>query len=361
MVTNVAINGFGRIGRMILRAFHERNVFELEKLLDISGDINIVAVNDLAPFDTNLHLLKYDTVHGGFISDVFVVEKNQENDIVKGTLDIGYGKISFLQESDPEKINWSDFDVDVVLECSGKFTSHKDASKHLKSGAKFVLISAPSQDADLTVVYGVNHLSIKDQKIISNASCTTNCLAPVAKVLNDTIGIKNGHMTTIHSYTGDQRIVDMAHKDLRRARASGLSMIPTTTGAAKAVGLVLPELAGKLDGIAIRVPTPNVSGVDFTFVSSKKTTVEEINSILEGSSNDDMYGIIGYTDEPLVSIDFNHCADSATIDSLQTSVIGGNFCRVFAWYDNEWGFSNRMIDVVMHIHNITKGSFFDNF
>lgn len=359
---NVAINGFGRIGRMILRAFHERTISKNENLPDIQGDINIVAINDLAPAQTNAHLFKYDSVHGQFPGkiEINLDVENGTHPSVKGTMDIGLEKILLLQEPNPENIPWSDFEVDIVFECSGFFTSKEKAEKHLAGGAKMVLISAPGEQADITVVYGVNHEQIsKEHRIISNASCTTNCLAPFAKILNDSFGIECGHMTTIHAYTGDQRTLDTAHKDLRRARAAGLSIIPTSTGAAKAVGLVIPELSGKLDGVALRVPTPNVSAVDLSFISSKKTTAKEINEILEYSANNQLLGILGFCKEPLVSIDLNHNPNSATIDSLQTKVIDGKLCRVFAWYDNEWGFSNRMLDVASYLRKKEKGAFFN--
>jgi glyceraldehyde 3-phosphate dehydrogenase len=348
---------------MVLRAFHERNLLKIDNLPDLQGKINIVAVNDLAPVDTNIHLLKYDSTHGPFVGKISV-KKDVDKKVpaVLGSINVGYGPILLLQEPNPENIPWEELKVDMVLECSGRFTAYADASKHLVGGAKRVFISAPGANADFTVVYGVNHKKLeKTHQVISNASCTTNCLAPIAKVLNESVGIECGHMTTIHAYTGDQRIVDTAHKDLRRARAAGVSMIPTSTGAAKAVSLVLPELLGKLDGVSIRVPTPNVSAIDFSFVSSKITTADELNEILKNASTGEMLGIVDYSDAPLVSTEFNHSPASATIDSLQTKVIDGKLCRVFAWYDNEWGFSNRMLDVAAYIRSSEKGSFFGGF
>lgn len=360
MALKIAINGFGRIGRMILRAFHERNVFKFQNLQDIQGSIQVVAINDLTPVETNAHLFKYDSVHGTFMGSIELDTNNTQaiHPLCKGTMDIGYNKMLLLQEASPENIPWAELGVDIVFECSGRFTARDQASKHLIGGAKKVIISAPGDQADFTVVYGVNHEKIKpEHTILSNASCTTNCLAPVVKVLNDTVGIECGHMTTIHAYTGDQRTVDTAHKDLRRARAAAVSMIPTSTGAAKAVGLVLPELAGRLDGVAIRVPTPNVSAIDLTFIASKSTNAKELNEALEIASRNELLGILGFCKEPLVSIDLNHNSNSSTIDSLQTKVIDGRLCRVFAWYDNEWGFSNRMLDVTTYLRNQKKGAF----
>jgi glyceraldehyde 3-phosphate dehydrogenase len=360
MALKIAINGFGRIGRMVLRAIHERSTFKFKHLPDIQGAIQVVAINDLAPVETNIHLFKYDSIHGSFLHPIEIDTENASDlhNLCKGTMDIGDGKIMLLQESSPENIPWGDLDVDVVFECSGRFTSKEQASKHLVSGAKKVLISAPGENADLTVVYGVNHEAItSEHAVISNASCTTNCLAPVAKILNNAVGIECGHMTTIHSYTGDQRILDTVHKDLRRARAAGVSMIPTSTGAAKAVGLVLPELAGRLDGVAIRVPSPNVSAVDLTFIASKSTSAKELNEAFESASKNELMGIMNVCNEPLVSVDFNHDTSSATVDLLQTKVINGRLCRVFAWYDNEWGFSNRMVDVAIYLRNQEKNTF----
>lgn len=326
MTTKIAINGFGRIGRLVLRALAEQQTTALQ----------VVAINDLGSVEGNAHLFKYDSVHGTYQREVSHTEKS---------MDIGFGEIQVLKEADPEKLPWSQLGVDLVLECSGYFTEKDKAGKHIRAGAKRVLISAPSNDADLTVVYGVNHNSIKaEHTILSNASCTTNCLAPVAAVLHQAIGIEHGFMTTIHAYTGDQKIVDTYHKDLRRARAAALSMIPTSTGAARAVGLVLPDLKGKIDGTAIRVPTPNVSVVDFKFTSKRTTSVEEINQAIKAASHGDLKGILTTVNAPLVSIDFNHSPFSSIFDLTQTQVIGGSFCRVLSWYDNEWGFANRMLD-----------------
>ncbi len=327
MSVRVAINGFGRIGRNVLRAIVENN----------RSDIQVVAVNDLAPPATNAHLLRYDSVHGKFPSNVQL-----EGD----TLDCGTGPIKVIAERDVASLPWGDLGIDVVMECTGIFTKRDAAAKHLNAGAKKVLISAPGDGADLTVVYGVNHDQLAaGHQVVSNASCTTNCLAPVAKVLNDTVGIERGHMTTIHSYTNDQTLLDTAHKDLHRARGGATSMIPTSTGAARAVGLVLPELKGKLDGGAIRVPTPNVSLVDLTFVPSRETTAEEINNALSAAASGPLQGVLAVTSEPLVSIDFNHDPASSTVDLTATKVIDGNIVRVASWYDNEWGFSCRMSDV----------------
>lgn len=327
MTLRIAINGFGRIGRMVMRAFAEQ----------APKDMEIVAINDLTPLETSTHLFEYDSVHGIY-----------KNGVSRGDdwLDIGLGKIRYLQVADPTKLPWNDLNVDIVFECSGRFTDKPDAAKHLEAGAKRVLVSAPSNGADITVVYGVNHQQItSSHTVVSNASCTTNCLAPVAAVLQDTVGILRGYMSTIHAYTGDQKIVDTGHSDVRRARAGALSMIPTSTGAAKAVGLVLPELKGKLDGTAIRVPTPNVSLIDFKFDAAKATSVEAINSAMKAASEDKLKGVLGYNTRPLVSVDFNHNPASSTFDATQTQVMDGTFVRVLSWYDNEWGFSNRMIDV----------------
>lgn len=356
MALNVAINGFGRIGRMVLRALWERTNTKQADLPNIQGAINIVAINDLAPPEMNLQLFKYDSVHGRFPGKALL--ELVESGASKGTLDIGAGPIALLQEPNPENLPWKDMGVDVVFECSGRFTTRDQAAKHLIGGAKKVLISAPGANADFTVVYGVNHEGLKaSHQIVSNASCTTNCLAPVAKVLDELVGIECGHMTTIHAYTGDQRIVDTVHKDARRARAAGVSMIPTSTGAAKAVGLVLPQLAGKLDGVAIRVPTPNVSAVDLTFIARRSTSAEEINTALRDASEGALRGVLGYCEEPLVSVDFNHCTNSSTVDSLQTKVMDGRLCRVFTWYDNEWGFSNRMLDVTAYMRASNQDGF----
>jgi len=298
-----------------------------------------VAVNDLGPVETNAHLLRYDSVHGRF---PHVVKVDGDS------INIGSDKFKVTAIKDPGQLPWKDLGVDIALECTGIFTSRDKASAHLTAGAKRVIVSAPADGADLTVVYGVNHNKLtKDHIVISNASCTTNCLAPVAKVLNDTVGIDHGFMTTIHAYTGDQPTLDTMHKDLYRARAAAMSMIPTSTGAAKAVGLVLPELKGKLDGVAIRVPTPNVSVVDFKFVAKRKTTPEEINAAIKAAADGPLRGILGYTDEPNVSIDFNHNANSSTFHMDQTKVMEGTLVRVLSWYDNEWGFSNRMSDTAV--------------
>ncbi len=329
MAVRVAINGFGRIGRNVLRAVVESG----------RDDIEVVAINDLGPVQTNAHLLRYDSVHGRFPAQVTV-----DGD----TIDVGRGPIKVTAERDPSKLPHRDLGVEIVMECTGFFTDRDKAAAHLQAGAKRVLISAPATNADLTVVYGVNNDKLTaEHEIVSNASCTTNCLAPVAAVLNDAIGIEKGFMTTIHSYTGDQPTLDTLHKDLYRARAAALSMIPTTTGAAKAVGLVLPELNGKLDGVSIRVPTPNVSVVDFKFVASRKTSKEEINEAIRTASEQRLKGILGYTDEPLVSSDFNHDPHSSVFHMDQTKVMDGNFCRILSWYDNEWGFSNRMNDTAV--------------
>ena len=330
MTVRVAINGFGRIGRNVLRAIIESG----------RTDIEVVALNDLGPVDTNAHLIRYDSVHGRFPGEVKV----------KGdTIDVGRGRMKVHAVRNPAELPWKSEGVDIALECTGLFTTKEKASAHLEAGAKRVLVSAPADGADLTVVYGVNHDKIsKDHRVISNASCTTNCLAPVAKVLHDAFGIEKGLMTTVHSYTGDQPTLDTMHKDLYRARAAAMSMIPTSTGAAKAVGLVLPELKGKLDGISIRVPTPNVSVIDFKFVSKRNVTVEEVNdALVAAASKGPLRGILAYTDEKLVSIDLNHNPASSTFALDQTKVIEGNLVRVMSWYDNEWGFSNRMADTAV--------------
>ena len=329
MAVRVAINGFGRIGRNILRAIIESG----------RTDIDVVAINDLGPVETNAHLLRYDSVHGRFPHEITVSGD---------TIDVGRGPIKVTAVRDPKELPWKELNIDIAMECTGIFTSREKAAAHLDAGAKRVIISAPSADADLTVVYGVNHDKLtKDHKVISNASCTTNCLAPVAHVLNEVIGIEKGFMTTIHSYTGDQPTLDTLHKDLYRARAAALSMIPTSTGAAKAVGLVLPELKGLLDGVAIRVPTPNVSVVDFTFIAKRSTTVEEINDAIRAASNGRLKGILEYTDEKLVSHDFNHDSHSSVFHTEQTRVMDGTLCRILSWYDNEWGFSSRMNDTAV--------------
>jgi len=329
MALRVGINGFGRIGRLVLRAIMESG----------RRDITVVGINDLGPVETNAHLFRRDSVHGAFPGEVRV--KSDQ-------MDVGQGWIKVTAERDPAKLPWKSLGAEVALECTGLFTNREKAALHLDAGAKRVLISAPASGADLTVVYGVNHQKLKKaHKIVSNASCTTNCLAPVAKVLNDAIGIDKGFMTTIHSYTGDQPTLDTMHKDLYRARAAALSMIPTSTGAAKAIGLVLPELKGKLDGVAIRVPTPNVSVIDLKIVAKKQTTKEEINDAVKRASEQQLKGILNYTNDPNVSIDFNHDPHSATFHMDQTKVMNGTLVRVMSWYDNEWGFSNRMADTAV--------------
>lgn len=329
MTVKIAINGFGRIGRLVLRSIMESG----------RNDVSVVAINDLATSEANAHLLKYDTVHGRFPGDVKASE---------GKLVVNGHEIAMVQERDPTKLPWAAHGVDIAFECTGIFTKKDDAMKHIAAGAKKVLISAPATDEDITVVYGVNHDKLAaNHLVVSNASCTTNCLAPVAYVLNNKIGIEHGFMTTIHSYTGDQNTVDTMHKDLHRARAAAANIIPTSTGAAKAVGLVLPELKGKLDGTAIRVPTPNVSLVDFKFTAKRDTTVEEINNAIIEASNGALKGILGVYTEPLVSSDFNHDPHSSIFALKETKVIRGRFVRVMSWYDNEWGFSNRMSDTAV--------------
>ncbi|MEL6234240.1 MAG: type I glyceraldehyde-3-phosphate dehydrogenase [Pseudomonadota bacterium] len=327
MAVKVAINGFGRIGRNVLRAIVEAG----------RTDIEVVAINDLGPVETNAHLLRRDSVHGRFPGTVTV-----EGD----TIDAGRGPIRVTAIRDPKELPWGD--VDVALECTGIFASRDKAALHLENGSKRVLVSAPASGADKTIVFGVNDAALTaEDTVVSNASCTTNCLAPVAHVLNQAIGIDKGFMTTIHSFTGDQPTLDTMHKDLYRARAAGMSMIPTSTGAARAVGLVLPELNGKLDGVAIRVPTPNVSVVDLTFTTSRETSVEEINGAVRAAAEGPLAGVLGFTDEPLVSIDFNHDPHSSVFHMDQTKVMDGTMCRVLSWYDNEWGFSNRMADTAV--------------
>jgi glyceraldehyde 3-phosphate dehydrogenase len=329
MTVKVAINGFGRIGRNILRGIIESG----------RKDIEVVAINDLGPVETNAHLLRFDSVHGRFPADVAV---DGEFLVINGQ------KIRVTAIKDPATLPHRELGVDIAMECTGIFTSREKASAHLTAGAKRVIVSAPADGADLTVVYGVNHDKLtKDHVVISNASCTTNCLAPVAKVLHDAVGIEKGFMTTIHSYTNDQPTLDQMHKDLYRARAAALNMIPTSTGAAKAVGLVLPDLNGKLDGSSIRVPTPNVSVVDFKFVAKKNTTKEEINDAIKAAADGPLKGILGYTNQPNVSSDFNHDPHSSVFHLDQTKVMEGNFVRVLSWYDNEWGFSNRMADTAV--------------
>jgi glyceraldehyde 3-phosphate dehydrogenase len=332
MTVKVAINGFGRIGRLVLRAALESK----------RTDIEFVAVNDLAPVATNAHLLKYDSVHGRFPG---TVEVQGDKLVINGHA------IKCTQVSDPAKLPWKELGVDIAMECSGRFTDRKSAEHHLTAGAKKVLISAPATDEDITVVYGVNHDQLKaSHTVVSNASCTTNCLAPVAFVLNNAIGIERGFMTTIHSYTGDQRTVDTMHSDLHRARAAALNMIPTSTGAAKAVGKVLPELKGKLDGTSIRVPTPDVSVVDFKFTTKRPTTVEEVNAAIEKAANGPLKGVLGTYTEDLVSTDFIHDPLSSIFALKETKVIDGVFVRIMSWYDNEWGFSTRMSDTAIAMH-----------
>jgi glyceraldehyde 3-phosphate dehydrogenase len=327
MTVKVAINGFGRIGRNVLRAIVESG----------RDDIEVVAINDLGPVETNAHLMRYDSVHGRFPGTVTV---NGD------TMDVGRGPMKVTAERDPKALPWGD--VDIALECTGIFTDRAKAALHLENGSKRVIVSAPASGADKTIVFGVNHeVLTPEDLVISNASCTTNCLAPVVYALHKAIGIEKGFMTTIHSYTGDQPTLDTLHKDLYRARAAALSMIPTTTGAAKAVGLVLPELDGKLDGVSIRVPTPNVSVVDFKFVAARPTSKEEINGAIRQMAEGSLEGILGYTEDKLVSSDFNHDSRSSIFHMDQTKVMDGTFCRVMSWYDNEWGFSNRMADTAV--------------
>ena len=329
MTVRVGINGFGRIGRNILRAIIENN----------RSDISVIAINDLGPVKTNAHLLKFDTVHGRFPNKI---------SITKDTIDVGTGPIRVTAKRNPEELPWND--IDIALECTGIFNEKEAAGKHLKNGSKRVLVSAPCTDADKTIVFGVNHQTLtKNDLVVSNASCTTNCLAPLAKVLHEKLGIKRGFMTTIHSYTGDQPTLDTLHSDLYRSRAAAMNMIPTSTGAARAVGLVIPELNGKLDGVSIRVPTPNVSAVDLTFETSKETSESEINAIIKNSSLNELKGVLSYTEEKLVSMDFNHNPHSSIFAADQTKVIQKNMVRVLSWYDNEWGFSNRMSDTAIEI------------
>jgi len=327
MAVNVAINGFGRIGRLVLRALYESN----------RDDLKVVAINDLGSVEANAHLLKWDSNHGPFPGEIIVKED---------TIDLGKGPIKVTAERDPAKLPHKALNVDIVFECTGIFTDRAKAAMHLDAGAKRVVISAPANGADLTVVYGVNHDKItSEHTVISNASCTTNCLAPVAFVLNNAIGIESGYMTTIHAFTSDQPTLDTYHGDLHRARSAATSMIPTSTGAAKAVGLVMPELLGKLDGTAIRVPTSNVSLIDFKFIPKRSTSIAEINgAIISASEKGPLKGVLGTNNEPLVSVDFNHNPHSSTFDLSQTQVIDGGLVRVLSWYDNEWGFSNRMSD-----------------
>jgi glyceraldehyde 3-phosphate dehydrogenase len=336
MTIRVAINGYGRIGRNILRALYESNYRK---------NIEIVAINDLGDTAFNAHLTKYDSVHGRFPGSVDV---NGDNIIINGD------EIVTLSERDPRQLPWKKMSIDVVYECTGFFTSRDKAMGHIEAGATKVIISAPANDADATVVYGVNHDCLTaESQIISNASCTTNCLAPIAKVLNDTIGIEQGSMTTIHAYTNDQNLNDVYHSDIYRARSATQSMIPTKTGAAQAVGLVLPEFNGKLDGMAVRVPTINVSLVDFTFIASRETTLEEINNSIRAAAEGPMLGVLAFNEEPLVSIDFNHIAESSNFDATQTR-INGRLIKVMSWYDNEWGFSNRMLDNTLALMSVYR-------
>jgi glyceraldehyde 3-phosphate dehydrogenase len=331
MAIRVAINGFGRIGRLVFRAAMEH----------ASKELDIVAINDLGPVETNAHLLRYDSVHGRYPHEVTTGEN---------WLDAGRGKVRVTAERDPAKLPWKELGVDVALECTGVFTKRDTAAKHLEAGAKKVIVSAPADGADLTVVMGVNHEDLSaEHKVISNGSCTTNCLAPVAYVLQQGIGIERGFMTTIHAYTGDQSLQDTLHSDLRRARAANLSMIPTSTGAARAIGLVMPALKGKLDGTAIRVPTANVSLIDLTFDASRETSADEINGLMEDAAKSNrLRGILGINKAPTVSVDFNHDPHSSTFDVTQTQVLDKKFVRVLSWYDNEWGFSNRMVEVAAY-------------
>ncbi|MBT3901419.1 MAG: type I glyceraldehyde-3-phosphate dehydrogenase [Pelagibacteraceae bacterium] len=331
----VAINGFGRIGKLVFRAFLEKNLKSVE----------IVAINELGSLDASLHLMQYDSVHGKLPIEI---QKTKEGLKYKNKT------IKFFSERDPANLPWKKLKVDIVLECSGVFASKEKASSHLIAGAKKVIISAPGSNVDATIVQGVNNKILnKKHTVISNGSCTTNCLAPVAMVLDNGVGISNGFMTTVHSYTGDQRLIDQTHSDLMRARGAAISMIPTSTGAAKALSLVLPSLKGKLDGIAIRVPTPNVSLIDLTFTSKKNTTVEKINELMvKASKSKNLKNILTTNKLPLVSIDFNHNSSSSIFDLTQTQVLNGNFCRVLSWYDNEWGFSNRMIDTMLDFKKI---------
>jgi len=329
MAVRVGINGFGRIGRLILRA-----IIESER-----KDIDVVGINDLGPVKTNAHLLKYDSIHGVMKGDVTAVGDS---------IDAGRGAMKVTAERDPANLPWKELGVDIAFECTGIFVDRASASKHIEAGAKKVLISAPGKESDMTVVYGVNsHLLTSEHTVVSNASCTTNCLAPVADVINKLVGIEKGFMTTVHSFTGDQRVLDTLHSDLGRARAASVSMIPASTGAAKAVGLVLPELKGKLDGTAVRVPTPNVSMIDLTFLAKRDTTAEEINAAIKEAANGRLKGVLGYEEQPLVSIDYNHDPRSSIFAAPETKVMGGNFVRILSWYDNEWGFSNRMSDTAL--------------
>lgn len=331
MALKIAINGFGRIGRLALRSIVETG----------RKGVDVVAINDLGPVETNAHLIQYDSVHGRFPHEVKTTSD---------TIDVGMGPIKVIAERDPTKLPWGEMDVDVVYECTGIFASKEKASMHLEAGAKRVLVSAPASGADKTIVYGVNHGSLtNDDIVVSNASCTTNCLSPVVKVLHDAVGIERGYMTTIHSYTGDQPTLDTLHKDLYRARGAATNMIPTSTGAAKAIGLVLPALKGKLDGSSIRVPTANVSCVDLVFTPKRDTSVEEINSAVIEAANGPLKGVLAYTDKPLVSSDFNHDPASSTFALPQTQILEGKLVRILTWYDNEWGFSTRMTDTALEM------------
>ena len=336
MAIKLAINGFGRIGRLVLRAIIESN----------RKDVKVIAINDLGTPDSNAHLLQYDSVHGILAQKVRAT---------KSTINAGKGPIKIFSERNPEDLPWKELNIDIVMECTGIFTSREKSQLHLNAGAKKVLISAPSNDADITVVYGVNHNKIrKSHKIISNASCTTNCLAPVAKVINRLCGINQGYMTTVHAFTGDQSILDVLHSDPRRARAASQSIIPASTGAAKAVGLVLPELQGRLDGTAVRIPTPNVSMIDLVFNAKKKTDIESINNAMIRASRKELKGVLAVENRPLVSIDFNHNPHSSIFDLTQTQVIKGKLGRVLSWYDNEWGFANRMSDTASVVGKLIK-------
>ncbi len=331
MAVRVAINGFGRIGRLVLRSIIEHD----------RKDIEVVAINDLGPVETNAHLLQYDTVHGKLNEEVIV-----DGDMIR----VGDRAFKCTAIRNPAELPHGDMGVDIAFECTGIFASKEKAAAHLEAGAKRVLVSAPATNADKTIVYGVNHDTLSaDDLVVSNASCTTNCLSPVAKVLNDTVGIDRGYMTTVHAYTGDQPTLDRMHKDLYRARAAASSMIPTSTGAAKAVGLVLPELAGKLNGSAVRVPTPNVSMIDLVFDASRETSVEEVNAAIKAAADGPMKGVLGYSDKPLVSADFNHDSHSSTFAADGTNVTDGTLVRVLSWYDNEWGFATRMSDTALHM------------
>jgi glyceraldehyde 3-phosphate dehydrogenase len=335
-MANVGINGFGRIGRMVLRAYYEN----LKKY----DTIDIVCINDPSDKSSSAHLLKYDSVHGVFDADVMETDDG---------LEVNGRSIRMVSEESPERIDWAKYAVDVVLECSGRFTKKSDAERHIKSGAKRVIVSAPSDGADVTVVFGINHRNIKEQhKIISNGSCTTNCLAPISYVLNEHFGIECGFMTTIHAFTGDQKLVDTYHRDLRRARSASLSIIPSSTGAARAIGLVLPELKGKLEGTSVRVPTANVSMIDLACTLTRPASADEINYVMSQEAAGKLNGVLKYVNIPLVSCDFNHSNESAIFDSTGTTTLdSGKFCRVVSWYDNEFGFSNRMLDVAAFIHS----------